>query len=136
MPRSIFVNLPVADLPRSRAFFSDLGFSFNEQFSDDNAACLVIDENIFAMLITRPYFQTFTPKAIADATQSTEVLVALSAESRAAVDAFADGAIAGGGREVRPASDAGWMYQRAVEDLDGHIWESAWMEPGAVPPQE
>lgn len=128
MPRSIFVNLPVADLPAARAFFSALGFSFNEQFSDHQAACLVIDDNIFAMLITTPYFQTFTPKAVADAKQSSEVLIGLSAASRDALDATFNAALAAGASEVRPAMDEGWMYQRAFSDLDGHIWELIWME--------
>jgi predicted lactoylglutathione lyase len=129
MSRMIFVNLPVADVARSRAFFTALGFSINEQFSDDKAICVVIDDNIFAMLLHRDYFQTFTPKAVADAGQATEVLVALSTESRAAVDAMVEAGVHAGGSEPRPAQDHGWMYQRALEDLDGHIWEIAWMEP-------
>lgn len=129
MSRMIFVNLPVRDLARTRAFFAALGFSFNEQFSDEKAACMVIDDNIFAMLLVLPFFQTFTPRTIADAHQVTEVLTALSAASREAVDTMVDTAVAQGGSEPRPAQDHGWMYSRAFADLDGHIWEIAWMQP-------
>ncbi|CAB4868802.1 MAG: glyoxalase/bleomycin resistance/extradiol dioxygenase family protein [Actinobacteria bacterium] len=132
MPTHIFVNLPVADLQRSIAFFAQVGYTFNQQFTDDNATCMIIDEGIFAMLLVRPYFETFTPKPVANAHEVTEVLVALSAESRAAVDALVDRAIAAGGREAREAQDHGFMYGRAYEDLDGHIWEIFWMDQGTV----
>lgn len=127
MARQIFVNLPVHDLPSTRSFFAALGFGFNEQYSDENAACLVIDDNIFAMLLTVPFFQSFTPKPVADATQVTEVLIALSAESREAVDAMVAMAVAHGGGEARAAQDLGFMYSRAFADIDGHIWEIVWM---------
>ena len=132
MPTHIFVNLPVADLQRSIAFFAQVGYTFNQQFTDDNATCMIIDEGIFAMLLVRPYFETFTPKPVANAHEVTEVLVALSAESRAAVDALVDRAIAAGGREARESQDHGFMYGRAYEDLDGHIWEIFWMDQGTV----
>jgi uncharacterized protein len=133
MSRMIFVNLPVNDLPRSRNFWEALGFTFNPQFSDDNAACLVIDDNIFAMLLVPHFFQTFTPRPVADATKSTEVLIAFSVESRDAVDNLVETALAHGGSEPRPVQDHGWMYSRAMADPDGHIWELTWLgEPPAA----
>ena len=134
MATSIFVNLPVADLPASRAFFGALGFSFNAQFSDDTAACMVIDETIFAMLLTHDKFKQFTSKAIVDAKTSTEVLVALSRDSKEAVVEIFDKAIAAGAAEARPGEDYGFMMSRAFADLDGHIWEWVWMDPGHVMP--
>ena len=132
MTTNIFVNLPVKDLDRSMSFFRRLGFTFNTQFTDETAACMVIADNIYAMLLTHPKFLQFTSKDIADATRVTEVLVALSRESKADVDRFADAAIAGGGSEVRPAQDYGFMYGRSINDLDGHIWEVLWMDPTHV----
>jgi predicted lactoylglutathione lyase len=131
-PSQIFVNLPVKDLERSKAFFAKLGYTFNAQFTDANAACMVISENIFAMLLVEEYFTTFTPKKIADAKASTEVLLALSAESRAGVDRIVNAAIAAGGNEYRPADDHGFMFVRRFEDLDGHCWEFLWMDPDHV----
>jgi predicted lactoylglutathione lyase len=122
--RQIFVNLPVKDLERSKNFFSSLGFSFNPQFTDENAACLVIEKDaIYAMLLTEPFFKTFTPRAIADAKNSTEVLVALSCSSDQEVKDLVAKAAEAGGRAVREAQDHGFMYQHAFEDPDGHIWE-------------
>jgi len=136
MATSIFVNLPVADLPASRTFFGALGFSFNAQFSDDTAACMVIDETIFAMLLTHDKFRQFTSKAIVDAKTSTEVLVALSRDSKEAVVEIFDKAIAAGATQARPGEDYGFMMSRAFADLDGHIWEWVWMDPAAVMPTE
>lgn len=127
MSRMIFVNLPVSDVQRSRQFFTALGFGVNEQFSNEAAVCIVIDDNIFAMALGHEHFQSFTPRSIADATQSTEVLLALSCESRAEADAMIETAVASGGSEPRPTQDLGWMYSRAFADADGHIWEVAWM---------
>ena len=129
--RHIFINLPVADLQRSRAFFEALGFSFNEKFSDDSAACLVIDENIHAMLITHPRFKDFTPHEICTAGE-TEVLIALSCESRDQVDTMTEQALAAGGSPVRDPDDHGFMYARSFHDPDGHIWEPMWMDPAAA----
>ena len=124
MARQIFVNLPVRELERSKAFFGRLGFSFNPQFSDEKAACLVIEENsIYAMLLTEPYFKTFITKAVCDATKSTEVLVCLSCESKEEVDALVAKAAASGGKAAREPKDHGFMYEHAFEDPDGHIWE-------------
>jgi uncharacterized protein len=132
MPTKIFVNLPVKDLDRSMEFFKKLGFSFNPQFTDETAACMVISDDIYAMLLTHKKFGEFTKKTIADATKTTEVLIALSRESRAEVDSLADAALAAGGKAARAPKDHGFMYERAVEDPDGHIWEIFWMDPSAI----
>lgn len=135
MSRKIFVNLPVKDLEKSKAFFAGLGFTFNPRFTDHTAACLVISEHIYAMLLTHEKFATFTPHPIADATQSTQVLIALSCESRAEVDDLVRKAVAGGGRTFRPATDHGFMYEHAFQDPDGHVWELFWMDPSALQEQ-
>ncbi len=128
-----FINLPVHDLQKTRSFFARLGFAFNEQFSDDKAICMIISEQCFAMLLTQPFFQSFTDKALADAHQSTEVLVALELESKAAVDSFFQKALAAGATKNRPASDLGFMFSQSFSDLDGHIWEVFWMDANAMP---
>jgi predicted lactoylglutathione lyase len=133
-PRAIFVNLPVLDLPRAHAFFTALGWRFNPQFGDDNAACLIIADTIYATLLTHGNFSRFTAKEIVDAHRASEVLLALSVDRRAEVDALVGAAIAAGGREPRAAADHGFMYVRAFEDPDGHIWEVVWMDPAAVQP--
>ena len=133
MATQIFVNLPVKDLSRSKQFFEALGYSFNPQFTNDSGGCCVISEHIYAMLLTEPFFATFTPKKIADAKASTEVLVCLSCESRAAVDALVAKAVAAGGRTLKDAQDHGFMYAHGFEDLDGHIWELVWMDPSGPP---
>ncbi len=135
MARQIFVNLPVKDVARTRAFFTALGFSFNPQFSDDKALCMVIADDIYAMLLSEPFFQGFTKKPVADAAKSTEVLVALSCESVAEVDGMVAKALAAGGRAPVERKDHGFMVQHGFEDLDGHQWEVFWMDPNAVPPQ-
>lgn len=129
---NVYINLPVADLERSRAFFSGLGFGFHKTFSDETALAMEISGNCFAMLLTHQKFATFTPRPLADATQTTEVLTALQLDSREAVDRLADLALAGGGAEVRDTEDHGWMYGRAFADPDGHIWEPFWMNPDAT----
>lgn len=133
-PTMIFVNLPVRDLPRSKAFFEGLGFTFNPQFTDDTAACMVISDTSYAMLLTHEKFATFTPKrsTICDAKQSTEVLICLSRENRAAVDEIVRKAIAAGGNTFSDPQDHGFMYAHAFQDLDGHVWEVMWMDPSAV----
>ncbi len=132
MPQMIFVNLPVKDLPASMAFFKALGFDFNPQFTDETAACMVISETIFAMLLTHEKFRQFTPKAIADATRTSEVLIALSRDSREAVDNMVRDAVAAGGSTYNDPQDHGFMYGHGFQDLDGHIWELAWMDPAAL----
>jgi predicted lactoylglutathione lyase len=129
--RQIFVNLPVKDLPRSVAFFTALGFSFNPQFTSENATCMIVDENIFVMLLVEPFFQGFIKKTICDAHKNTEVLVCLSCESRAEVDELAAKAVAAGGTIPREPEDHGFMYGHAFEDPDGHIWELVYMVPQA-----
>ncbi|MCT9079702.1 VOC family protein [Streptomyces fulvoviolaceus] len=128
----IFVNLPVNDLDASKKFFTDLGYTINPQFSDANAASVVISDTIVAMLLTKPFYATFTKKEIADATQTSEVLVALSAESREKVDELVDKALAAGGSPAGEAQDHGFMYGRSFDDLDGHTWEVIWMDPTAI----
>ncbi|MFH8367834.1 VOC family protein [Streptomyces sp. NPDC018031] len=132
MSTQIFVNLPVKDLARSIGFFEKLGYSFNPQFTDDNAACLVIDDNVFAMLLTEPFFATFTRKETADAHRTAEVIVALSAETRERVDELVDSALAAGARQSKEPDDQGFMYARGFEDLDGHLWEVIYMDMSAV----
>lgn len=135
MPRKIFINLPVKDLDRSVAFFTSLGFSFNPQFTDANATCMIVSDDIFVMLLVQPFFQGFTTKPLSDAHQQTEVLLALSLDSREEVEAFVAKAVAAGGTVTQPARDYGFMYQQSVADLDGHQWEPFFMAPDAVPPQ-
>ena len=129
MHQQIFVNLPVDDLPRAMAFFKALGLAFNEQFTNEQGACMVIGENIHAMLLAKDFFKTFTAKPIVDARQATEVLVCLSCSSRDEVDDLVAKAVAGGGSAPRPPQDHGFMYAHAFEDLDGHIWELVHMAP-------
>jgi len=128
----IFVNLPVQDLQKSRAFFGSLGFSFNPQFSDDTGACLVVSDVIHAMLLTRPKFAQFTDKSIVDGHQSAEVIVALGVDDKDDVNRIADAALNAGAQEPRPPQDYGFMFLRSFQDLDGHIWEVAWMNPNHV----
>ena len=132
MATKIFVNLPVLNLGQSIEFFKGLGYSFNQQFTDDSAACMVISNDIYAMLLTHDKFNEFTNKNIVDAKKNTEVLVCLSAESRNNVDELLDKALAGGASEYREPQDYGFMYGRSFEDLDGHIWEVMWMDPSAI----
>jgi uncharacterized protein len=134
MARKIFVNLPIKEMARTRRFFSALGFGFNPQFSNEQGACMVISEDIFAMLLVEPFFQGFTKKPIADATKATEVLVCLSCESRAEVDELVRKALAAGGKAPNAPQDHGFMYGHGFEDLDGHQWELVWMDPSAAPP--
>lgn len=127
-----YINLPVADLAASRAFFVALGFGFDPRFADDTAIGMRIGETSFAMLLTHEKFAGFTPRAVADARQVSEVLVAVQLESRAAVDAMMAAALAEGGTAVRAPEDHGFMYGRAFADLDGHIWEPFWMNLDAM----
>ena len=137
MTRQIFVNLPIKNMEKSQAFFKSLGFAFNPQFTNDQGACMVISENqSYAMLLVEPFFQTFTKKPVADATQSTEVLVCLSCESRAEVDALVAKARAAGGTVPNAPQDHGFMYGHGFEDLDGHAWELVYMDPAATLAQD
>ena len=132
MATKIFVNLPVKDLNKAIEFFTKLGFSFNPQFTDETATCMIVSEDIFVMLLTHEKFKTFTPKKICDATKSTEVLVCLSADSREKVDEMVRKAVAAGGTTYSQSKDYGFMYQHGFQDLDGHIWELVYMEPSAI----
>ena len=133
MATQMFVNLPVKDLARTKEFFAKLGFTFNPQFSDENAACMVVSDQNFVMLLTEAYFKQFTPKPITDATKSTEVLVALSREDRDAVTDIVAKAVAAGGKTYADPKDHGFMYQHGFQDLDGHMWEVFYMDPKAIP---
>lgn len=129
----IFVNLPVKDLDRSVTFFTGLGYSFNPQFTDETATCMIVAEDIFVMLLTQVKFRTFTSKEICNATTCTEVLVCLTCESRDAVDDLVRKAVAAGGTTYNEPQDYGFMYGHGYQDLDGHIWELVYMDPSAVP---
>jgi uncharacterized protein len=135
MATQIFVNLPVKNLDKSIEFFTALGFSFNAQFTDEKATCMVVSDTIFVMLLTEPFFAGFTKKAVADATKTTEVILCLSAESRDAVDDMVKKALAAGGTAPIDAQDHGWMYQHGFADIDGHQWEIAYMDASALPAQ-
>lgn len=132
MATQIFVNLPVKDLNRSVAFFTKLGYTFNAQFTDENATCMIVGENIFVMLLVEKFFKTFTNKEIADATKSAEVIIALSAESREKVDELVNKAIAAGATTPNNKQDQGFMYGWGFQDLDGHLWETMYMDPSAI----
>ena len=134
MAQKIFVNLPVRDLKKSKDFFTKLGFTFNGQFTDETAACMAISEDIFVMLLTERKFKTYTPRQICDATKSTEVLVCLSSASREEVNEMVRKAVAAGGTTDQQPEDHGFMYGHGFQDLDGHIWELAFMEPSAIKP--
>ena len=129
MAKQIFVNLPVKDLDKTVNFFTKLGFTFNPQFTDKNATCMIVGKNIFVMLLVENFFRTFIKKKLCDATKSTEVLLALAVESREKVDEMMKRALKAGGTEPREPQDHGWMYGRSFEDLNGHIWEVFWMDP-------
>ena len=131
--RKIFVNLAVRDLPRAVEFFGKLGFSFDKRFTDETATCMIIGENIYAMLLTEQKFRDFTRNAICDTSRQTEVLLALSCESREEVDEMVRTAVACGGRPAMEKQDHGFMYGWSFYDLDGHHWEVMWMDPQAVP---
>jgi len=132
MATKIFVNLPVKDLSKTMEFFTKLGYKFNPQFTDDKAACMIISEDIFTMLLTEEFFKTFTKKEVADASKTTEVITCLSAESRQHVDDLVKKAIEAGGTTYKEPQDHGFMYGHAFQDLDGHLWEIMWMDPAAV----
>jgi predicted lactoylglutathione lyase len=134
--RMIFVNLPVKDVQASRKFFGALGFTFNEQFSNENTAAMVIEENIVAMLLEHARFRDFIKGDISDPAKGVEVLTCLSASSRAEVEDTIAKALAAGGKSWMPPQDHGFMYGHSFQDLDGHVWEVMWMDPAAVMPTE
>lgn len=126
------MNLPIKDLSKSVAFFTKLGFSFNPQFTDQNATCMIIGEDIFIMLLVEKFFKSFTKKDVCDTSKNTEAIVALSVESREKVNQMIEKAIEAGGSEPREKQDHGWMYGRSFEDIDGHLWEVFFMEESAI----
>ena len=132
MTTRIFVNLPVKDLNRAVEFFTKLGFKFNPQFKDKNATCMIINEDIFVMLLVEEFFKTFTKKEICNTSKNIEAIIALSAESRENVDEMINKAIEAGGIEPRKPRDHGWMYDRAFEDIDGHLWEITYMNKSSL----
>ena len=133
MPRMIFVNLPVADLQKSRRFLEALGATNEPKFTDDTAACMQLSDTIFVMLLTYDKFRQFTPLPIADAKVGSQVLLALSAQSRESVDSTVERAVAAGGTaDPSPKQDYGVMYGRSIADPDGHIWEIMWMDAAAA----
>jgi uncharacterized protein len=132
MHNKIFVNLPVTDLNQSIEFFTRLGFSFNPQFTDETATCMIVSDDIFIMLLTHDKFKSFTPKDICDATRSTEVLLCLSCATREEVDEMVRKAVAAGGTTYNEPQDHGFMYGHGFQDLDGHIWELIYMEPSSI----
>ena len=136
MATKVFLNLPVKDLERSKAFFTGLGYTFNMQFTDEKAACLILGENIFAMLLVHEYFKTYTRKAICDSQTHTEVLIALDAPSKEALVKTIDMAVSLGGTLYAEPQDHGWMYQHSFADLDGHQWEYIYMDETLLPNME
>lgn len=133
MATQIFVNLPVKDLNRSINFFTKLGYTFNPQFTDEKATCMIVSETIYVMLLTETFFQTFTKKQIVNAHEAIEVSVCLSADSKEAVNEMVGKAEAAGATIPDPATDHGFMYQHSFDDLDGHHWEFIWMNPNGIP---
>lgn len=129
MHESIYLNIVVQDLERSKQYFTALGYTFNPQFTDQTAACLVLSPHHFAMLLLPETMKRFTQRRLIDPKSETEALFALSCESKEAVDAISEKALTAGGKEHRPVEDLGFMYGRAIEDLDGHIWEYFWYDP-------
>jgi predicted lactoylglutathione lyase len=139
MATSVFVNLPASDLARSRQFFTALGYTIDEKFSDDNGICVVISDTIYAMLLKPEFFATFTKRPVGDATGATEVIVALGVDDREGVDRLVESALANGGSASNETQDMGWMYSRSFQDPDNHLWEVVWMDPTAAeqgPPAE
>jgi predicted lactoylglutathione lyase len=133
MATQIFMNLPVRDLDRSVQFFTALGFTFNQDYTDENATCMVINDDAYVMLLVEKFFQTFTSKEIVDATSATEAIMAFSVDSRDAVDQMVSKALDAGGTESQPVQDYGFMYSHSFQDPDGHLWEVMWMDPAGPP---
>lgn len=132
MPQMIFVNIPVTDVARSRKFYETLGYKINEQFSDLTAACVVVSDAIYLMVLNHEKFASFATKPLANPANSTAVMIALSQDSRAAVDAITEAALKAGGSEPKPAQDMGFMYSRTFHDPDGNVFEPMWMDPATI----
>ena len=134
--RKLFVNLAVRDLKKAMAFFSGLGFTYNRQFTDDKAACMIVSDEAFVMLLAEPFFKGFTKKQICDTGRQTEALLALSCTSRSEVDEIVKKAVSSGGSHAMEPMDHGFMYGWSFYDLDGHHWEVMWMDPAAIQPED
>lgn len=132
MSKKIFINLPIKDLNKSVEFFTKLGFKFNPQFTDENATCMIITDEIYAMLLVEKFFKTFTKKEIADTKNTIETIIALSVDSKAEVDELVDNALTAGAIAPRETDDKGFMYTRSFEDLDGHLWEIIYMDSASI----
>ncbi|MDD1478033.1 VOC family protein [Arthrobacter sp. H16F315] len=133
MAKQMFLNLPVRDLEKSVAFFSALGFSFNPDFTDENATCMIVNDDAFVMLLVEAYFKTFTARPVADARSATEAIMSFSLASREAVDELVRTALTAGGTPSQEAQDYGFMYTHSFQDPDGHLWEVFWMDPAGPP---
>lgn len=131
MPRTIFPNIPVKDVQKTRAFWTELGFAFDERFCDENAVCMIVNDHASVMLLDEEFFKTFVNKDLTDTASHTEVILAISLESREEVDDLTDRALAAGAQSAKEPQDHGWMYQRSLEDLDGHLWELFHMDEAA-----
>ncbi|MCE1253708.1 MAG: glyoxalase/bleomycin resistance/extradiol dioxygenase family protein [Anaerolineae bacterium] len=136
MSQKIFVNLAVKDLNKSIEFFGKLGFTFNPQFTNENATCMVVSEDIYVMLLVESFFKTFTPKPVSNAHAANEVIISLSAESRGRVDELVNKAFQAGAQPSAETQEQSWMYVRSFQDLDGHLWEIAYMDENALPPAQ
>jgi predicted lactoylglutathione lyase len=136
MATQIFVNLGVKDLDKSITFFTKLGYTFNPQFTNEKATCMIVSDTIYIMLLTMPFFQTFTEKEIVDTSKAIECSIALTADSKGAVNEIVEKAVAAGATIPNPATDHGFMYQHSFDDLDGHHWEYFWMDPNGFPEQK
>lgn len=130
----MFVNLPVTDLDRSVTFFERLGFAFNPDFTDDKATCMIVGDDAFVMLLTEEFFKTFTDRPVAEASEGTEAILAVSADSREDVDRIVDTAMESGGAASKPPMSEGGMYSRSFADPDGHLWEVIYMDMSAMAP--
>ena len=133
MSRNTFINLPVKDLGKTTEFFNQIGFSFNQEFTDENVTCMIISDETYAMLVVEPFFKGFTQQDITDTSTSREVIVGLSAESNQEVDERVEKALAAGGQSLGDAQDDGVMYMRGFRDLDGHQWSFIHMDMSAIP---
>jgi predicted lactoylglutathione lyase len=133
MATQMYLNLPVKDLDKSVEFFTALGFSFNPDFTDENATCMIINDDAYVMLLVESFFKTFTSKSIADASSTTEAIMAFSVDTREAVDQMVRTALTSGGTPSQEAQDYGFMYSHSFQDPDGHLWEVMWMDPAGPP---
>ncbi len=133
MARQLFVNLPVRNLDKTVEFFTALGFSFNPAFTDENATCMIVNDDAYVMLLVESYFKTFTSKSVAVAADPAEVIMSFSLESREAVDEVIRTALTSGGTASEEAQDYGFMYTHSFQDPDGHLWEVFWMDPAGPP---